>query len=197
MFNILLHVVQAYNKCFYLFSLQTSRMRILIAEDDLHSLDMSAKALEFRGHEVIGTTNGEDCLRIYHKSALKSKGGKELSFNSPFDAVILDYKMPKMDGKQVAKEILSINPDQRIIFVSAYVKETLMDSVKELNQVMELIQKPFEPDVLVDLVENVQSAGLMRKLRTLASTIGGDSTSPSNDQIQTLLEALQKIQKSK
>ncbi|MFY3741824.1 MAG: CheY-like chemotaxis protein [Candidatus Nitrosomirales archaeon] len=172
-------------------------MKILIAEDDVHSLDMSAKALELRGHEVIGTTNGQDCLKIYHKSALKSEKGEELSFNSPFDAVILDYKMPKMDGKQVAKEILSINPDQRIIFVSAYVKETLMESVKELNQVMELIQKPFEPDVLVDLVENVQSAGLMRDLRTLASKPGEDGPNPSADQIQTLLEALQKIQKAK
>ena len=171
------------------------RMKILIAEDEVHSLDLCAAALELRGHEVIGTTNGEDCLRIYHKSATKSDKG--LSFNRPFDAVILDYKMPKVDGKQVAKEILSVNPEQRIIFVSAYVKETLMDSVKELNQVMELIQKPFEPDVLVDLVENVQSAGLMRNLRTLASEIGGDNTKPSEDQVQTLLEALQKIQKAK
>jgi CheY-like chemotaxis protein len=172
-------------------------MRILIAEDDLHSLDMCAKALEFRGHEVVGTTNGQDCLRIYHKNVLKSDKGEEPSLNSSFDAVVLDYKMPKMDGKQVAKEILSINPDQRIIFVSAYVKETLMESVKELNQVIELIQKPFEPDVLVDLVENVQSAGLMRNLRALASTIDEDGSDQSADKIQTLLEALQKIQKAK
>jgi CheY-like chemotaxis protein len=172
-------------------------MKILIAEDDLHSLDMCVKALESRGHKVVGTTNGEDCLRTYHKSALRSEKNQESSIESPFDAVILDYKMPKMDGKQVAKEILSINRDQRIIFISAYVKETLMDSVKELNQVMELIQKPFEPDVLVDLVENIQSAGLMRNLKTLASAISDDGPSPSNDQIQTLLEALQKIQKAK
>lgn len=171
-------------------------MRLLIAEDDLHALDLTAKALELRGHEVIATTNGQDCLRVYHKSIVKSEK-KQLSFNSPFDAVILDYKMPLIDGKQVAKEILSINPEQRIIFVSAYVKETLMDSVKELNQVMELIQKPFEPDVLVDLVENVQSAGLMRNLRTMASAIDGNDTAPSDDQIQTLLDTLQKIQKSK
>jgi DNA-binding response OmpR family regulator len=170
-------------------------MKILLAEDEVHSLEMCAAALELRGHEVIGTTNGEDCLRIYHKSVTKSDKG--LSFNRPFDAVILDYKMPKVDGKQVAKEILSVNPEQRIIFVSAYVKETLMDSVKELNQVIELIQKPFEPDVLVDLVENVQSAGLMRNLRTLASEIDGKNAKPSEDQVQTLLEALQKIQKAK
>jgi YesN/AraC family two-component response regulator len=33
--------------------------------------------------------------------------------------------MPGKDGMEVAKEILTINPDQRIIFASAYFKETL------------------------------------------------------------------------
>jgi DNA-binding NarL/FixJ family response regulator len=32
--------------------------------------------------------------------------------------VILDYKMPKINGMEVAKEILAINPHQRIIFSS-------------------------------------------------------------------------------
>jgi hypothetical protein len=50
---------------------------------------------------------------------------------------------------EVAKEILTVNPHQRIIFVSAYVKETLEESVKQLRQAVELMQKPFEPDVLV------------------------------------------------
>jgi CheY-like chemotaxis protein len=40
---------------------------------------------------------------------------------SPFDVVVLDYKMPSKDGMEVAKEILQINPYQRIIFASAYV----------------------------------------------------------------------------
>lgn len=56
----------------------------------------------------------------------------------PFDVVVLDYRMPKKDGLQVAKEILKLNPKQRIIFASAYVKETLVESVKQLNQVVEL-----------------------------------------------------------
>ena len=171
------------------------RMKILIAEDEVHSLDMCAAALELRGHEVTGTTNGEDCLRIYHKSATKSDKG--LSFNRPFDAVILDYKMPKVDGKQVAKEILSVNPEQRIIFVSAYVKETLMDSVKELNQVMELIQKPFEPDVLVDLVEDTAMIARLDDINSLVLDI--TKKNPNNldkGQIDMLLQLLRKIQKS-
>jgi CheY-like chemotaxis protein len=40
----------------------------------------------------------------------------------PFDAVILDYKMSKINGMQVAKEILAVNSHQRIIFASAYLK---------------------------------------------------------------------------
>jgi FixJ family two-component response regulator len=34
----------------------------------------------------------------------------------PYGAVILDYKMPKVNGIDVEKEILSVNPRQRIIF---------------------------------------------------------------------------------
>jgi CheY-like chemotaxis protein len=51
--------------------------------------------------------------------------GSTSSTKSPFDVVELDYKMPGKDGMEVAKEILTINPDQRIIFASAYFKETL------------------------------------------------------------------------
>jgi two-component SAPR family response regulator len=47
--------------------------------------------------------------------------------------------MPKKDGIEVAKEILEMNSKQRIIFASAYVKDTLEDAVKELKRVVELI----------------------------------------------------------
>jgi CheY-like chemotaxis protein len=40
------------------------------------------------------------------------------SSSSPFDVVVLDYRMPKKDGTEVAKEILDLNPNQRIIFES-------------------------------------------------------------------------------
>ena len=52
--------------------------------------------------------------------------------------------MPKINGMEVAKEILAVNPHQRIIFASAYVKETLVDSIQQLNQIVELLQKPLD-----------------------------------------------------
>ena len=62
--------------------------------------------------------------------------------------------MPNGDGLQVAREILEINPDQRIIFASAHVRETLSESVKELKRAVDLMQKPFSISRLVDIVEN-------------------------------------------
>ena len=60
-----------------------------------------------------------------------------------YNVVILDYKMPGTNRMDVAKEILGIDPHQRIIFPSAHVKETLQESVKQLKKVVELMQKPF------------------------------------------------------
>ena len=90
---------------------------------------------------------------------------------SPFDAVILDYRIPGKDGLHVAKEILELNPKQRIIFASAYIKETLEDSVKKLGTVVELIQKPFDADVLVDTIEDKEAQeGVKILMRNLIHT---------------------------
>jgi CheY-like chemotaxis protein len=64
-----------------------------------------------------------------------------------------------MDGLEMAKEILKMYPEQRIIFASAYIKESLEDCVKELDKIVELMQKPFEPEVLVDTIEDREISG--------------------------------------
>ena len=71
--------------------------------------------------------------KIYHEVSQRVRSRTYLTVNiqQPFDAVMLDYRMPKINGIEVAKEILAVNPHQRIIFASAYVKETLTDSIKE------------------------------------------------------------------
>jgi CheY-like chemotaxis protein len=67
---------------------------------------------------------------------------------------VLDHRMPKMDGTEVAKHMLAANPSERIIFASAYVNETLVDSIKQLMQIVEPLQKPFELDTLIDMLED-------------------------------------------
>jgi len=129
-------------------------MKILIAEDELDIAMQYKIILEARNHSVVITGDGEECLKVYY-DALKSSKSSE---NPVFDVVLLDYRMPKRDGIEVAKEILSLNPKQRIIFASAYVKGTLVDSMKQLQHVVELIHKPFTLDVLVNVIENEKSS---------------------------------------
>jgi two-component system, chemotaxis family, chemotaxis protein CheY len=92
-------------------------MKILIAEDERGILTQYRLALEGRDHHVVTTANGEECLNVY-MAELKKQA-------PPFDAVVLDHRMP---GMEVAKRILTATPSQRIIFASAYINNMLIDS---------------------------------------------------------------------
>lgn len=196
-------------------------MQVLIAEDDLDIATLYKKALERRRHDVVITSNGEDCLKMYLDAlnyvtfgvslpsssfaeipstrmdrTFSSSGSSEhrsVNKSVPYDVVILDYNMPLINGMDVAKEILAINSHQRIIFASAYVKETLENSIKELKQVVELMQKPFSLSKLVDIVEDKEVYEDLRALNIDIDLVR--AANPTHEQIIDLLERLKRIQK--
>src|SRR5918994_175169 len=194
-------------------------MRILIAEDESDISHTYRVALESRNHDVNIANDGISCLRIYREELAnrkKTSSDKSTKYDnkaqdpplatSPFDAVVLDYKMPGKDGMEVAKEILTINPDQRIIFASAYVKETLENSVKELKRVVELLQKPFEIQAFIDTIEDKQVYEELKKIMINIRAIDDDNTSSgqqssdpstSRERMRDLFECLRKIQKNR
>jgi CheY-like chemotaxis protein len=51
--------------------------------------------------------------------------------------------MPKMDGLEVAKEMFAVNPHQRIVFASAYLRDTLLVGCREAKQIgtLDLLRK--------------------------------------------------------
>lgn len=173
-------------------------MNILIAEDEPQILRPYKIVLESRGHKVTATMDGQSCINIYEdmlKTSSDFKKNKKSSMEPPFDVVVLDYRMPKIDGLEVAKQILVMCPKQRIIFASAYVKQTLEESLRYLNQVVELLQKPFDPDVLADAIEDQQAYD---GLKSLVKGIGRfDTSNPSKDQMKLLFDGLRKIQKNR
>lgn len=197
-------------------------MRVLIAEDEPDIWKPYKIVLESRDHEAVIAEDGNECLEIYKHELLEQQKRLEKDDNNnnrgnkkdrpPFDVVVLDYRIPKKDGLQVAKDILELSPNQRIIFASAYVRETLEESVKQLKRVVELLQKPFVPQLLIDTIEDKEAQeGLRMLMMNLRQNhgnnndIGGskmtniedDSSEPSLEQIRDLFEGLRKIQKGR
>ena len=167
-----------------------------MAEDDTDAAEVYRATLEARGHRVDTTVDGRECLSRYQDAVHKlAASGKKPSSHQPYDVVIIDYKIPIVDGLQVASKILRSNPNQRIIFASAYTKDTLADSVKELKQVVELIQKPFEPEILVEIIEDKSTAKKMDQPNAVARNINTNNANPSENEINVLLERLKQIQK--
>lgn len=130
-------------------------MRILVAEDEPRIARDYRLILQSRGHDVTLADNGLKCLEAY-MAALGSNQNPATLESPPFDVVILDYRMPKKDGLETAREIVKLCPNQRIIFASAYTRETLAESTRQLHQVVELIQKPFELSYLIEVVEDIK-----------------------------------------
>jgi CheY-like chemotaxis protein len=117
-------------------------LKILVADDDTDIANLHKLILQSKGHTVETAHDGQKCLEMYGKT----KGA--------FDAVVLDHKMPALDGIQVAKRILGLNPQQRIIIATGQLKETLHDCMKELGRIVEIIEKPFEPELLINVLED-------------------------------------------
>jgi len=181
-------------------------LNILIAEDEPDIAILYKTVLEKRNHIATITTNGEDCLKAYHEVSQSNRfatdqssvrpGQMNLSENHPFDVVVLDCKMPHINGIEVAKEILAVNPHQRIIFASAYIKDTVIDSIKNLKHVMmESVQKPFQMKRLIDLIEDKMVYQELKRLNVDIDII--KAVNPTHEQVSDLLERLQNIRNTK
>lgn len=181
-------------------------LNILIAEDEPDIAILYKTVLEKRNHKATITNNGEDCLKAYHEVSQSTRfatdqssvrpGPMNLSENHPFDVVVLDCKMPHINGIEVAKEILAVNPHQRIIFASAYIKDTVIDSIKNLKHVMmESVQKPFEMKRLIDLIEDKMVYQELKRLNVDIDII--KAVNPTHEQVSDLLERLRNIRNTK
>ena len=173
-------------------------MKVLVAEDESSIAYMYRIILEKRNHNATITNDGRSCAEAYLSalnSQAKAADGKPDGKQPPFDAVVLDYRMPKLDGMGAAKMILDANPWQRIIFASAFLGETIADSFKHLRQVTEILQKPFELDEFVRAVEDEEIYGKMKELNaSLRQAADSDLT---KEQVADITKKLGRIQKGR
>ncbi len=115
--------------------------KILMVDDSKTSRKILREILEENGHEVIGEAiNGQDGIDKYAK--LRP------------DVTTMDITMPEMDGLEALRQIREIDPEAKVIMVTAAgQKNKMVEAVK--YGAAEFLAKPFDASQIVDILNKV------------------------------------------
>ena len=115
-----------------------AKKKILVVDDEPQVCEAIAMLLTFDGYEVVTAGNGQEALARFAP-------GK-------FDIVTTDYKMPEMNGAELALAIKALAPAQPVIMITAH-GDMVKTSGVSLAGVDQMVSKPFQ---LADLREAIQ-----------------------------------------
>jgi len=114
--------------------------KILIVDDDLNILESLADILFLEGYEVISTDNGQKAIESVKSNNIK--------------IVLMDYKMPGMNGVEIFREIMKINSGLKVIFITACYNEKIMNiALKE--GATGILNKPVKVDQLLNIISSL------------------------------------------
>lgn len=135
------------------------RERILIIDDEEHIRRMMRLTLEAAGYRVGEASNGAEGLSVFGSG-------------SNWDVVVLDQRMPGMDGLETLRELKKQNEDARVVMATAYASIELAVDVMKLGAT-DFVRKPMTPEVLRNAVAAalVKSQTTSREPQPLIQTI--------------------------
>ena len=115
-------------------------IKVLVV-DDQRSIRLTLSAiLESHGCDV---TEAEDGFRAIDAAA-----------ESSFDLVLMDIKMPGINGVQTFREIKKTNPGSLVVMMTGYAVQDLVDTAMEEGALC-VIYKPFEMEEIFKLVDSI------------------------------------------
>lgn len=135
------------------------KLSILVVEDGQSQREMLCEFLSGEGFEVSDVDRGDKALeRVKHDY---------------FDLLLLDFKMPGMDGMQVLEEVRHINPEIDVIMMTAYgTVETAVKAIK--TGAADYITKPIELEELLILIGKIsERRTLIRENEALREELRG------------------------
>jgi two-component system nitrogen regulation response regulator NtrX len=125
-----------------------SKSRILVIDDEPAIRESLRMTLEYAGHEVVGAATGQEGLALAEREAP--------------DVVLLDIKMPGMDGMEVLTRLRSMNENVPVIMISGHgTTSTAVEAIK--RGALDFLDKPFEStDRLLVTINNALEHGRLR-----------------------------------
>lgn len=103
---------------------------ILLVEDEDVVRGLTRNILMQAGYNVLDARSGDEAIRLCHAHA------------GPIDLLLTDVVMPEVSGKEVADRLSELRPSIRVLFMSGYTDEAIVQhSVLDAN--VKFIQKPF------------------------------------------------------
>ena len=111
-----------------------SHLHILYVEDEDEERALVWIWLRRYFNNVVEASNGLEALEHYK--------------NSPFDLVISDITMPKMDGITMTKDMKKINPEQQLIIISGHKESDFLFDLLDIG-IDAYIMKPVDTTVLL------------------------------------------------
>jgi DNA-binding NtrC family response regulator len=160
-----------------------NNIKILIVDDERVALKNLEHIMKKEGYEVIGTDSGTTALKLLE--------------GQPFDIVLTDLRMEKVDGMQILKKCRELYPDTEVIMITGYA--TLESAVKAMKQgAFNYIAKPFRLDevrmVVKEAMTKVRLKKENRELREQIETYQGKVKIITQDiNMQRLLEIAKQI----
>ncbi|RDJ32551.1 MAG: response regulator [Crenarchaeota archaeon] len=117
--------------------------RVIVVDDNIDTLDIFCEYLELKDCQVVGKGyNGLDAVKLYEE-------------HHP-DIALLDVMMPDYDGMYALEKIKELDPNAKVIMVTADLTDKTAKRCNELGA-SEIIYKPYEIEDVVEVVQNVMS----------------------------------------
>ena len=133
---------------------QLGPTRILIADDDATLRDLMCGLLQREGFLVCSVGRGTDAVRVIERDAV--------------DVVLLDVKMPDLDGISVLRKAKQTDPRIEIIIITGYADKELVPETLN-NQVFAFIRKPFSD--IWQIPATVRQAAEKRRMAILNANL--------------------------
>lgn len=130
---------------------------VLLVDDEVPFVETMTKRLTKRKLEVITAFNGQEALEVLDK-------------NAKIEVVILDVKMPGMDGVETLKEIKKRHPLVEVIMLTGHATvETAIDGMK--LGALDYLMKPCEMDLLMAKVEEAAAKKRAQENKIVAARL--------------------------